>query len=236
MSDNNLENEFKSFFGGDDSLYRKLGEEKAQKVLNLLKQMLEQDDDMNKVFKPSPFQKLNLKNVDDLGEPDEIRTSNDNGITSVEKIWKDDFGNVIRTQIESNIDFKSSGNPQEFSFDMPANLGLPMIIGFNPLEMGTNNIFEFLKNVNPKSGKKVKKQRTLEQLLERAVEIENYDLAADVKKLIEYSPEFLAAFKKDMAAATEKEDMGEIKKLTGLFEKHKRDIQQLLDNSEHLFE
>lgn len=236
MSDNNLEDEFKSYFGDDNSLFRKLGEEKAKKVLTLVKQMLTTDDDLNKIFQPSPFKKLPSKNSD---EPDEIIETNDNGVKTIKKIWKDENGKTVKTQIESKIEINPiSSDIKPFDVDfifkdipfIPTNLGLPMVIDLN---MGNNSFDDFIKKFRSTSIKK--KERTLEDLLNKAVEIENYDLAADVKKLIEYSPEFLEAFKRDMAEATEKEDMSEIKKLTGIFEKHKMDIQKLLDDCEDLF-
>lgn len=238
MSDNNLENEFKSILG-DDSLYKKLGEEKARKVLTMLKQMLGQEDD-KKIFKPSLFKNISekLKNDENLREPDDIIERIEGNQHIVEKFWKDKDGKIILTQIEStNIDKPSNNdfpNFESMDFNLPANIGLPMIIGINPLDVGMNNGFlDFIKNST--IGKRVKKKRTLEELLEKAVEVENYDLAADVKKILDYSPEFIAAFKKDMAVATEKEDVVTINKLTKIYDQHKKDIQHLIDSNESLF-
>lgn len=238
MSDNNLENEFNSFFGGDNTLFNKLGEEKARKVLNFLKQMLEFDNDNNHVFKSFPFKKMIEKESDSLGEPDEVITTNDNGMVSVKKIWRDSNGKIIKTQVESHINMDEKDdvipNPKEFDFDYPTSLGLPIIFSVSSSDILPNNLFDLIKSSNTFTKKK--KKRTLEELLDKAIEVENYDLAASVKKLIESIPEFNDNFKKDMTQATENKDIDSIKRLTKVYENHKQEIQKLLDMNESLFE
>lgn len=255
MSDKNFENEFNSYFGGDSSLFNKLGEEKAKEMLKVLKQMLAKDEDNNNMFKISnPLQKMLEQKLnqskDDSREPDETISTFENGNWVTKKIWRDNEGRV--THMEVMITDKPANKKQKpdsrkddlsdiFGFGMPnpnmPNMGLPMIMGLPDFIDG--NFLNFLTGSNGVMGinmGKQKKTRTLEELLQAVVEQEDYDTAALIKLALDKNNEIIAKFKEGMAKALEEDNLNMMKELIDIRDENTERIQEIFEAYEDRFE